>query len=93
MALTLPQAAVAGRAPRLFQQLENLAHPLIFALLAHLWLTAWTPRAGLPERTRLLTVLACLTLAGAALIRYLLHRARKGHDMEKISVVTRLAAE
>jgi len=34
-----------------------------------------------------------LTLSGAALIRYLLHRARKGHDMEKISVVTRLAIE
>jgi topoisomerase-4 subunit A len=33
------------------------------------------------------------TLVGVALIRYLLHRARKGHDMEKVSVVTRLAAE
>jgi topoisomerase-4 subunit A len=34
-----------------------------------------------------------LVLTGAALIRYQLHRARKGHEMEKISVVTRLAAE
>jgi len=36
---------------------------------------------------------ASQTLAGAALIRYLLHRARKGHDLDKISVVTRLAPE
>ena len=33
-----------------------------------------------------------LTLSGAALIRYLLHRARKGHDLEKIGVVSRLSA-
>jgi topoisomerase-4 subunit A len=32
------------------------------------------------------------TLSGAALIRYQLHRARKGYDMEKFSVVNRLAA-
>jgi topoisomerase-4 subunit A len=32
------------------------------------------------------------TLSGAALIRYQLHRARKGHDMDKISVVLSLAA-
>ncbi|MDP2787226.1 MAG: DNA topoisomerase IV subunit A [Pseudomonadota bacterium] len=31
-------------------------------------------------------------LSGAALIRYQLHRARKGYDMEKIGSVTRLAA-
>jgi topoisomerase IV subunit A len=36
---------------------------------------------------------ASQTLTGAALIRYLLHRARKGHDLDKISVVTRLVAE
>jgi topoisomerase-4 subunit A len=34
-----------------------------------------------------------LTLTGAALIRYLLHRARKGHEIDKVSVVTRLTAE
>ncbi len=34
-----------------------------------------------------------LTLVGAALIRYLLHRARKGHELDRVSVVTRLAAE
>jgi topoisomerase-4 subunit A len=33
------------------------------------------------------------TLTGAALIRYQLHRAKKGHELDKISVVTRLAAE
>ena len=34
-----------------------------------------------------------LVLSGAALMRYQLHRARKGHDLEKIGSVTRLSAE
>ena len=34
---------------------------------------------------------ASQTLTGVALIRYLLHRARKGHDLDKISTVTQLA--
>ncbi len=33
-----------------------------------------------------------LTLSGASMDRYRLHRARKGHDLDKISVVSRLAA-
>lgn len=48
-----------GHAPRLFHELENLGHPVAFAVLGFIWLNLW--------KTRYLAVLAALVLFGAAI--------------------------